>query len=281
MIAGAAAGLTLGLLFAPEKGEETRRKVKAAAAEGWDEFVDATDEGWEKAQETFDDVKKGAESATSRLRARARLARRDFKDLKATLTDQAADLKDEARLKILAQLDKLEKALSKDPEETEDEWDCVVDIPVDAYIPDAYVRSEYVKLELYKRIYRIRKQEDAELIEEEMKDRFGALPKPVEQLLHVALLKEEARRACITDIRYRDGEIFYAIRNGTAVDAGKIPALLKAFPGMHLVTAKQSGFAVPHGKLIQEELLEHAEEEVRAIRTVIRTEEDGSEDSSL
>ena len=122
MIAGAAAGLTLGLLFAPEKGEETRRKVKAAAAEGWDEFVDATDEGWEKAKETYNDVKEGAESATTRLRARARLARRDLKDLKATLTDQAADLKDEARLKILAQLDKLEKALSKDPDETEERW---------------------------------------------------------------------------------------------------------------------------------------------------------------
>ena len=122
LIAGAAAGLTLGLLFAPEKGEETRRKVKAAAAEGWDEFVDATDDGWEKAKETYNDVKEGAESATTRLRARARLARRDLKDLKATLSDQAVDLKEEARLKILAQLDKLEKALSKDPDETEDQW---------------------------------------------------------------------------------------------------------------------------------------------------------------
>lgn len=122
LIAGAAAGLTLGLLFAPEKGEETRRKVKAAAAEGWDEFVDATDDGWEKAKETYNDVKEGAESATTRLRARARLARRDLKDLKATLSDQAVDLKEEARLKILAQLDKLEKALSKDPDETEDRW---------------------------------------------------------------------------------------------------------------------------------------------------------------
>ena len=122
LIAGAAAGLTLGLLFAPEKGEETRRKVKAAAAEGWDEFVDATDDGWEKAKETYKDVKEGAESATTRLRARARLARRDLKDLKATLSDQATDLKEDARLKILAQLDKLEKALSKDPDETEDQW---------------------------------------------------------------------------------------------------------------------------------------------------------------
>ncbi len=114
LIAGAAAGLTLGLLFAPEKGEETRRKVKAAAANGWDEFVDAADEGWDKAKETFEDVKEGAGSATTRLRARARLARRDLKDLKATLSDQATDLKEGAREKILAQLEKIEKALAKD-----------------------------------------------------------------------------------------------------------------------------------------------------------------------
>ena len=114
LIAGAAAGLTLGLLFAPEKGEETRRTVKAAAANGWDEFVDAADEGWDKAKETFEDVKEGAESATTRLRARARLARRDLKDLKATLSDQATDLKEGAREKILAQLEKIEKALAKD-----------------------------------------------------------------------------------------------------------------------------------------------------------------------
>ena len=123
LIAGAAAGLTLGLLFAPEKGEETRRKVKAAAAEGWDEFVDATDEGWDRAKESFEDLKEGADSATTRLRARARLARRDLKNLKATLTDQAADLKEGTREKILAQLEKLEKALAKDPEEAEDQED--------------------------------------------------------------------------------------------------------------------------------------------------------------
>ena len=121
LIAGAAAGLTLGLLFAPEKGEETRRNVKVAAAEGWDEFMDAADEGWGKAKETVEDIKEGAESATSRMRARARLARRDLKNLKATLADQATDLKEDAREKILAQLEKLEKALAKDPEEVDEQ----------------------------------------------------------------------------------------------------------------------------------------------------------------
>lgn len=121
MIAGAAAGLTLGLLFAPEKGEETRRKVKVAAAEGWDEFMDAADEGWDKAKETAADLKEGAESATSRLRARARLARRDLKNLKATLADQASDMKEDAREKILQQLERLEKALAKEPGEVDEQ----------------------------------------------------------------------------------------------------------------------------------------------------------------
>ena len=113
--------LTLGLLFAPEKGEETRRKVKVAAAEGWDEFMDAADEGWGKAKETVDDIKEGAESASSRLRARARIARRDLKNLKATLADQAADLKEDAREKILEQLERLEKALAKDSDEIDEQ----------------------------------------------------------------------------------------------------------------------------------------------------------------
>ena len=86
-IAGAAAGLTLGLLFAPEKGEETRRKLK----------------------ETVGDA---ADSA----RARARLARVELDDLKAELHDQAEDLREDVRIKILERLDKLESVLQKDIE---------------------------------------------------------------------------------------------------------------------------------------------------------------------
>lgn len=121
MIAGAAAGLTLGLLFAPEKGEDTRRKVKSAAQHGWDEFTEAAGEGWDNAKETFDDLKESAEDATSRLRARARLARRDLKDLKSTLQEQTADFTEEARARIVDKLDKLEKALRNDIAEAEEQ----------------------------------------------------------------------------------------------------------------------------------------------------------------
>ena len=89
-IAGAAAGLTLGLLFAPEKGEETRRKLK----------------------ETVGDA---ADSA----KARARLARMELNDLKADLQNQAEDLKEDVRMKIFERLEKLESAIQKDIEYAE------------------------------------------------------------------------------------------------------------------------------------------------------------------
>lgn len=89
-VAGAAAGLTLGLLFALEKGEDTRRKLK----------------------ETVGD-------AVDSARARARLARMELDDLKAELKDQAEDLKADVRMKIFERLEKLESALQKDIEYAE------------------------------------------------------------------------------------------------------------------------------------------------------------------
>ena len=115
----------------------------------------------------------------------------------------------------------------------------------------------------------------------EMQDRFGELPKPVLRLLQVAEIKTEARKCSIVEVKYRDDEVFYHIKDGTAVRVEEIPKLLKKVKGMHLVTAKQSGFAVRRSKLIQEKFLEQILEDIRTIyQMVIRqdTQEDTGND---
>ncbi len=89
-IAGAAAGLTLGLLFAPEKGEETRRKLKEATGDA------------------VDSIKNRAESAKT-----------EIEELKAELKDKAEDLREDVRMRIFERLEKLESAIQKDIEYAE------------------------------------------------------------------------------------------------------------------------------------------------------------------
>ena len=72
-------------------------------------------------------------------------------------------------------------------EEKEEEFETAFEVPVDAYISDDYVNSEYIKLDLYKEIARIENEEDADEVIMEVKDRFGPVPKEFERLIRVAL----------------------------------------------------------------------------------------------
>lgn len=103
-IAGAAIGATLGILFAPEKGEVTRRKIKEAAQDGYDMAR-------EKASEAYAYAKN-----------KAAKMKQDLDDLKEIIREEGSEMKEEARAKLLDQLDRLERALAKE-EDIDDQFE--------------------------------------------------------------------------------------------------------------------------------------------------------------
>ena len=70
--------------------------------------------------------------------------------------------------------------------------ECVVDLAMDGFIPEAYVPYPAERMDLYRKIASLRNQEDALDLTDEMLDRFGDLPRSVTNLFGVALLRAAA-----------------------------------------------------------------------------------------
>jgi len=83
-----------------------------------------------------------------------------------------------------------------------------IDMGVDAFIPERYIKSDTVRIDTYKRIASVVDEDDASAIVDELIDRFGDLPKPAYNLLEIAQIKALGNNVGITDIS-RKGEFVY------------------------------------------------------------------------
>ncbi|MFW7414489.1 transcription-repair coupling factor [Demequina sp. SO4-18] len=75
-----------------------------------------------------------------------------------------------------------------------------LDLPIDAHLPTEYIEHERLRLEAYRKIADATDESALAAIEEELRDRYGNLPEPVENLFAVARLRIEVREAGITDV---------------------------------------------------------------------------------
>ena len=83
----------------------------------------------------------------------------------------------------------------------------MVDCDIDAYIPPSYIRNEYQKLDVYKRISGIENQEEYMDMQDELIDRFGEIPRSVEGLLKIADLKALAHQAGVVEVDVKRSRI--------------------------------------------------------------------------
>lgn len=124
----------------------------------------------------------------------------------------------------------------------EEEFQTVVDMDLDAFIPDTYIRSESQKLDIYKRIAGIESKEECEDMQDELIDRFGDLPAPVENLLAVADLKVKAHRVYVKELVERPDEIRLLLYEKARLNPAAFPAFLAEYGGrMKFVTGEKPG----------------------------------------
>ena len=155
-------------------------------------------------------------------------------------------------------------------EEVPEEVSVSIDIPIDAHIPDSYIASEAIKLEMYKSISRIANEEDSIEIFEEAKDRFGEPPKDFRRLLRVALLKLDAAAAGLSEIRTRSGELQFVVRPGADIIIENVPKFMKRYKKeAKLMNGKDSGFAFKEPLLLQDEVLEKLDSVIYDIKEIL------------
>lgn len=123
-------------------------------------------------------------------------------------------------------------------EEAAIDFPTTVDLDVDAYIPPAYIMNEVQKLDIYKRIAGIEEEAECSDMREELADRFGDIPRPVENLLRISLLRKQAHDLYLAEVQGKNEVLTFTFAGHAKVRAGRIPALLQEFGGRMTFYAK-------------------------------------------
>ncbi len=83
--------------------------------------------------------------------------------------------------------------------------DAVIDIEVEASLPDAYVAQQAERLKLYRELDSTKDEAALEAFEQRLIDRFGPLPKAARELLNVVRLRWEAIRLGMERVKVKNG----------------------------------------------------------------------------
>ena len=106
-------------------------------------------------------------------------------------------------------------------------YECLIDLRLDAHIPDGYISETAQRIDIYKKIAAIRSEEDRLDVTDELLDRFGEPPAAVLSLLDVALLRNSLASYGFEEIDERPQGILLYPHTLDMKIAGRLVASLK------------------------------------------------------
>ena len=107
----------------------------------------------------------------------------------------------------------LDEAVLEEKGEAPKMPDCTADLNVTAHVDKTFVARGEERMDLYRRMAAIRTQEDADDLLDEIVDRYGEPPKGVLNLIDIALLRANARKVGIQDIKQKGSDVLFTLAN--------------------------------------------------------------------
>ncbi|MEO1289411.1 MAG: TRCF domain-containing protein, partial [Chloroflexota bacterium] len=92
-------------------------------------------------------------------------------------------------------------------EQREQEKAIIIDLPIPSYIPGDWIQEMALRLQLYRRIASLKTLDGVEQMGQELRDRFGVLPKAVDGLLYQIQIKLMAEQINATHVIKPRGHI--------------------------------------------------------------------------
>lgn len=114
-------------------------------------------------------------------------------------------------------------------EAEEVDFPTTVDLDVDAYIPPSYIMNEVQKLDIYKRIAGIENLSECEDMKEELLDRFGEIPRSVENLLRIALIRQTAHTLYLSEVQGKNEILTFTFLQNAPVCIENLPKLIALY----------------------------------------------------
>ena len=129
-------------------------------------------------------------------------------------------------LKLLSQAVEQGKNGGEEASPQEDA-ECLIDIAVDAHIPETYIDSVKNRLFMYKRIACVRTKEDAQDVVDELIDRFGEPPESVLGLIDIAMIRNRCINLGIYEISQRGAVLLIFIHKLEPLSLAMLSKLMR------------------------------------------------------
>ncbi len=107
----------------------------------------------------------------------------------------------------------------------------LLELDIDAYLPDSYIDDSYLKVEIYRRIASAGDTEQIDELERELKDRYGKAPPVAENLLLLGKIKVHSRYLGIASIIFKPGHFEIKLALNHRLEGEHLIKLLQAWPG--------------------------------------------------